>query len=92
MAKNKNHLQCLKCGRQVSLPFSVGDECICGGKFEEIGFPFFDDDLKGLPRQCPMCSIIAHYDISGKKPQEVSCPNCDYKFTIKKYKRGERPR
>lgn len=50
------------------------------------------DDLKGLARQCPKCNIIAHYEVKGRKAVDVVCPDCEHEFTVKKYKRGERPK
>lgn len=50
------------------------------------------EDLQGLARQCQKCGIIAHYKVKGRKPVEVKCPDCDFEFTVQKYKRGERPK
>lgn len=56
-------------------------------------YPFESTDfLTGLARKCPSCGIVAHYDVKGKKPTEVQCPDCEFKFTVQKYNRGERPR
>ena len=52
----------------------------------------YSDDLKGLARQCPECKIIAHYDIKGRNPVHVECPDCHHEFTVQKYKRGQRPK
>jgi uncharacterized Zn finger protein (UPF0148 family) len=51
-----------------------------------------NETLAGLPRKCPECKIIAHYEVKGRKSKEVECPLCDFKFTVQKYKRGERPK
>ena len=48
--------------------------------------------LSGLARQCPNCNLIAHYEVKGKKEVFVKCLECDYKFEVKKYRRGERPK
>ena len=48
--------------------------------------------LSGLARQCPKCKCIAHYKVKGKKPVEINCVECDFKFTVQKYKKGERPK
>lgn len=47
--------------------------------------------LNGLARRCPRCKIIDHYEVKGRKPVEVEC-HCGHRFTVQKYKRGERPR
>jgi len=47
--------------------------------------------LNGLARQCHKCGIIDHYKVKGKKPVEVVC-KCGNRFTVQKYKRGERPK
>ncbi len=47
--------------------------------------------LTGLARRCPSCRLIAHYEVKGRKEQEVSCPVCGFEFKVKKYRRGERP-
>ena len=52
----------------------------------------FSDDLAGLARQCTKCQTIVHYEVKGRKAKEVECPLCDFKFTVKKYRRGERPK
>lgn len=46
--------------------------------------------LYGLARKCPKCGVVGHYEVKGKKPVEVECP-CGFRFTVQKYKRGERP-
>ncbi len=45
----------------------------------------------GLPRQCPECDLVAHYELYTKTPQIVCCPDCDTEFTIQKFKRNQRP-
>lgn len=46
-----------------------------------------------LPRQCPSCNVIATYKVKKhKRPQQVMCPICNTKFTVTRYKRGERPK
>lgn len=48
--------------------------------------------LSGLARQCPKCGIIAHYEVKGRKEVSIQCPECDYEFHVKKYRKGERPK
>lgn len=56
-------------------------------RFEALYF----QDLAGLPRQCNNCGIIAHYEVRGRKPVMVRCPECGVEFEVQKYRRGERP-
>lgn len=55
------------------------------------GYTSHNDILKGLARECPKCRTIDHYEVKGKKPVEVVC-KCGHRFTVQKYKRGERPK
>ena len=57
---------------------------------KENKIPIFT--ISGLARQCPACGIIAHYEIKGRKSQEIECVECGNIFTVQKYKRGERPK
>ncbi len=57
----------------------------------EHPIPVYAHDISGLPRECPECKIVAHYDIKGRKEQDVNCPLCGIVFQVQKYRRGERP-
>lgn len=54
--------------------------------------PMHNVHLTGLARKCPACGLIAHYKVKGRKPVEIECVECDHKWTVQKYKRGERPK
>ena len=52
----------------------------------------YSHELTGLARRCPNCDTIAHYNIKGRKEQEVVCFYCGHEFKLKKYRKGERPK
>jgi len=45
----------------------------------------------GLPRKCPACNVIAHYQVKSREEEIVECKFCGNNFPIKKH-RKERPK
>jgi len=77
----KNYLFCGLCGKREGLPFSVGDTCVCGGKF--IG----DRTLTNITCECGGTSVVLtgfggyqEADPGRGMPmiegQEVTCNDC----------------
>lgn len=46
----------------------------------------------GCPRTCPACGVASKFEIKGKKPVKVQCPNCDHEFMIQKYNKKYKPK